>query len=44
MQRLTAYVISYLEKMFYIPTAVALHNWRHFGDMKALAGHTVSIR
>ena len=40
MQRLTAYVISYLEKMFYILTAVSLHNWRNFGDMRALAGHS----
>ena len=38
---LSAYVISYLEKMFYNLTTVALHNWRTYGEMRALAEHKV---
>ena len=37
----SAYVISYLEKMFYNLTTVALHNWRTYGEMRALAEHKV---
>ena len=38
---ISAYVISYLEKMFYNLTTVALHNWRTYGEMRALAEHKV---
>ena len=41
MIQFSAYVISYLEKMFYNLTTVALHNWRTYGEMRALAEHKV---
>jgi hypothetical protein len=34
-----AYVVSYLEKTFYNLTTVSLHNWRTYGEMRALAEH-----
>jgi hypothetical protein len=37
--RFAAYVESYLEKTFYNLTTVALHNWRTYGEMRALGMH-----
>ena len=34
-----AFVESYFEKVFYNLTTVALHNWRTYGEMRALAMH-----
>jgi WASH complex subunit 7 len=34
-----AKVEAYLEKTFYNLTTVALHNWRTYGEMRALASH-----
>ena len=36
---LLGYVESYLERIFYNLTTVALHNWRTYGEMRALAAH-----
>ena len=36
---LSAYVEAYLEKTFYNLTTLALHNWRTYGEMRALAKH-----
>ena len=36
---LLAYVEAYLEKTFYNLTTLALHNWRTYGEMRALASH-----
>ena len=33
----TAQVEAYMEKMFYNLTTVALHNWKTYGEMRALA-------
>ena len=35
----SAYVEAYLEKTFYNLTTLALHNWRTYGEMRALARH-----
>ena len=32
-------VESYLERMFYNLTTVALHNWKTYGEMRAIASH-----
>ncbi|TRY70485.1 hypothetical protein TCAL_05419 [Tigriopus californicus] len=34
-----AYVEDYLSRIFYNLTTVALHNWRTYGEMRALAAH-----
>jgi hypothetical protein len=36
---ISAYVEAYLEKTFYNLTTLALHNWRTYGEMRALAKH-----
>ena len=35
----TALVEAYMEKMFYNLTTVALHNWKTYGEMRALAAY-----
>ena len=37
-----AKVEAYLEKTFYNLTTVALHNWRTYGEMRALAAFKVN--
>jgi WASH complex subunit 7 len=34
-----AYVEAYLQKTFYNLTTLALHDWRTYGEMRALAKH-----
>ncbi len=37
-----ARVEAYLERTFYNLTTVALHNWRTYGEMRALASYKVN--
>ena len=39
-----AKVEAYLEKTFYNLTTVALHNWRTYGEMRAMATHNYKVR
>ena len=39
-----AKVEAYLQKTFYNLTTVALHNWRTYGEMRALATHKYKVR
>lgn len=39
MRHVLAYVEDYLSRIFYNLTTVALHNWRTYGEMRALAAH-----
>ena len=39
-----AKVEAYLEKTFYNLTTVALHNWRTYGEMRAMATHSYKVR
>ena len=38
-----AKVEAYLQKTFYNLTTVALHNWRTYGEMRALATHKYKV-
>ena len=38
-----AKVEAYLEKTFYNLTTVALHNWRTYGEMRAMATHNYKV-
>ena len=38
-----AKVETYLQKTFYNLTTVALHNWRTYGEMRALAAHKYKV-
>lgn len=38
-----AEVETYLQKTFYNLTTVALHNWRTYGQMRALATHKYKV-
>ena len=38
-----AKVEGYLEKTFYNLTTVALHNWRTYGEMRAMATHNYKV-
>ena len=38
-----AKVETYLQKTFYNLTTVALHNWRTYGRMRALAAHKYKV-
>ena len=38
-----AKVEDYLQKTFYNLTTVALHNWRTYGQMRALAAHKYEV-
>ncbi len=38
-----AKVEAYLQKTFYNLTTVALHNWRTYGEMRALANHKYKV-
>ena len=39
-----AKVEAYLQKTFYNLTTVALHNWRTYGEMRALATHKYKVK